>query len=67
LGSETPDAIGGINVMELLAMGEYGPFVWSSYFLTLVVVIVSAVQARHRHRQIANGIRQRLKAEETTE
>jgi hypothetical protein len=32
--------------MELLAMGEYGPFVWSSYFLTLVVVIVSACRDR---------------------
>jgi len=53
--------------MQLLAMGEYGPFVWSSYFLTLVVVIVSAVQARQRHRQISDGIRQRLKAEETGE
>ena len=39
--------------MELLAMGEYGPFVWSSYFLALIVVIVSAIQARQRHRQIA--------------
>jgi len=53
--------------MELFQMGEYGPFVWCSYLLTLVVVVFSTIQARRRHRQIADGIRQRLKAEETGE
>ncbi len=53
--------------MELFAMGEYGSFVWSSYLLTLIVVIASMVQARRRHRQIEEGIRRRLKIEETSE
>ena len=46
-------------------MGEYGIFVWSSYLLTLVVVVFSTIQARRRHRQIADEIRKILKAEET--
>ncbi|MFQ5549363.1 MAG: heme exporter protein CcmD [Woeseia sp.] len=50
--------------MELFTMGQYGPFVWSSYLLTLIVVVFSFVQARRRHRRIANDIRQRLKAGE---
>ncbi len=41
--------------MDMLAMGEYGSFVWSSYLLTLIVVIASMVQARRRHRQIEDG------------
>lgn len=53
--------------MELFSMGEYGPFVWSSYLLTLVVVVFSSIQARRRHRRIVEGIRQGLKAEETGE
>ncbi len=53
--------------MELFAMGEYGSFVWSSYLLTLIVVITSTVQAKRRHRQIEAGIRRQLKIEETSE
>ena len=53
--------------MEIFALGEYGSFVWSSYLLTLLVVVVSTVQAKRRHRQIANEIRQGLKVEGTSE
>lgn len=48
-------------------MGDYGPFVWSSYLLTLVVVVVSSLQGRRRHRRVANTITQRLKIEEAGE
>ena len=53
--------------MELLAMGEYGVFVWSSYLLTLLVVVISAIQGRRRHQRITHTIRQGLKIEETGE
>lgn len=53
--------------MELLAMGEYGAFVWSSYLLTLIVVVISVVQGRHRHQQITDTITQSLKIAETGE
>jgi heme exporter protein CcmD len=53
--------------MELFAMGEYGSFVWSSYLLTLVVVVVSTIQAKRRHGQITDGIRRKLKAQENSE
>ena len=48
-------------------MGEYGAFVWSSYLLTLVVVVISAIQGRRRHRHISDTITQGLKIEETGE
>ena len=53
--------------MEQFAMGEYGPFVWSCYLLTLVVVVISIVQAKRRHRSVADGIKRGLKAEEAGE
>lgn len=51
--------------MEMLAMGGYGGFVWSSYLLTLIVVIASSVQAKRRHRRIEEDVRRRLNIEET--
>ncbi len=53
--------------MELLAMGEYGAFVWSSFLLTLIVVVISMIQGKRRHRQITETITRRLKIEETGE
>jgi heme exporter protein CcmD len=53
--------------MELFAMGEYGAYVWSSFGLTLIVLIVCVVQARRRHRKTISDIRLRLRAMETIE
>ena len=53
--------------MELFAMGAYGPFVWSSYLLTLIVVVISTIQGKRRHKHITDTITQRLKVEETGE
>ncbi len=53
--------------MEVLAMGEYGAFVWSPDLLTLVVVVISAIQGKRRHRQITDTITQGLKIWETGE
>ena len=53
--------------MDIFAMGGYGPFVWSSYLLTLIVVVASTIQAKRRHQQIEAGIRRRLSIEETKE
>ncbi len=46
--------------MDMFAMGGYGAFVWSSYLLTLIVVVASMVQTKRRHRQIEEKIRRRL-------
>ncbi len=53
--------------MDIFSMGEYGSYVWSSYLLTLIVVVVSLVQARRRHRRIQDEIVRRLKLEEIGE
>jgi heme exporter protein CcmD len=48
--------------MELLSMGGYGGYVWTAYALTFGVVIICAVQGRHRHRRVLDDLRSRLRA-----
>jgi len=50
---------------ELLAMGNYGPYVWSSFGLTLAVLVICAVQGRRRHVNVVNDIRTRIRALES--
>jgi len=50
--------------MEALAMGGYGAYVWSSFGLTLIVVIICVVQVNRRHQQVLSDIRMRLRAME---
>ncbi len=48
--------------MELLEMGGYGVYVWSSFGLMFTVVLVMAVQARLRHYRMAHEIKTRIEA-----
>jgi len=53
--------------MELFAMGDYGPYVWSCYLLTLIVVVISTVQGKRRHQQISDQVTRQLKLKEPGE
>ena len=55
----------GRQIVEAFQMGGYGAYVWSSFGLTLVVVVISAVQSRVRHHRALREITQRIKAMET--
>ena len=46
-------------MMELLAMGKYGAFVWSSYGLATAVIIACTLQATRRERHIIGNLRRR--------
>ena len=48
--------------MEAFTMGDYGPYVWSCYALTFVIIVFSHWRARLRHRRIYREIEVRLKA-----
>lgn len=50
--------------MEFWSMGGYGAYVWTSYALTLGVVLACIVQARRRHRRVLKELRARLAAVE---
>ena len=48
--------------MELLSMGGYGAYVWTSYALTFGVVILCVAQGRRRHRRVLSELRTRLRS-----
>jgi heme exporter protein CcmD len=47
-------------MMQWLSMGGYWPFVWPSYLLTLVVVILNVQFARRSLRDALSDARRRL-------
>ncbi len=49
-------------MMEKLAMGNYGAYVWSSFALMVFVIVICVIQARSSHRRIYRDIETRLKA-----
>jgi heme exporter protein CcmD len=50
---------------EILAMGNYGAYVWSSFGLTMIVLIVCIVQGRNRHQAVLTDVRRRIRAMES--
>lgn len=52
-------------MMEALAMGKYGAYVWTSFALTLIVMVVCVVQARLRQARVYRQISTRVKAMES--
>jgi len=46
-------------------MGNYGPYVWSSFGLTALVVVVCVVQARRRHAAVIKDVTMRIRAMES--
>ena len=50
---------------EALAMGGYGAYVWSSFGLTLIVLIVCVVQGRRRHSRVLHEVKTRMRAMES--
>ncbi|MBT8081393.1 MAG: heme exporter protein CcmD [Gammaproteobacteria bacterium] len=54
-------------MMEKLAMGGYGAYVWSCVLLTLAIVVITDWRARLRHKRVYRDIEVRLKALEDRE
>lgn len=52
---------------DLIAMGSHGPYVWSAYALTLLVIIVNFVAIVHRRKQTISTIRQKLRRQQLQE
>jgi heme exporter protein D len=48
--------------MEALSFGSYGVYVWVSFGLTLVVLVLSEWRARVWHKQVYRDIEVRIKA-----
>ncbi len=48
-----------MNLTEFLHMGGYGLYVWSSYALAFVVLLVNLIQAIRRHRGLLRDLAKR--------
>ena len=51
--------------MEIFMMGKYSAYVWSSFGITAVVLIICVLQARRRHQNVLSDLRTRIKAMES--
>jgi heme exporter protein CcmD len=49
-------------MMENLAMGAYGAYVWTCFGLTVLVVGILEWRARSRHRKVYRDIEVRIRA-----
>lgn len=49
---------------EALAMGDYGVYVWTSFGLTLIVLVICVIQGRRRHQRVVTDVRTRITAME---
>lgn len=54
-------------MMETLAMGKYGAYVWTSFGLALMVVGICFVQARRRETAVIRDIARRIELMGNTE
>jgi len=52
---------------DTLAMGGYGAYVWSSFGLTLIVLIICVVQGARRHRTVFKDVKTRIRAMESNQ
>jgi heme exporter protein CcmD len=50
---------------DMLAMGDYGAYVWSCFSLTFLVLVICVVQGRRRHARILHDVRTRIRAMES--
>lgn len=48
--------------MDMLSMGGYGGYVWTSYGLTVIVVLACYLQSRRRLRRIRDELGTRFRA-----
>ena len=64
MGQGTGSVAAGTKLMDVIAMGGYGAYVWSCFALTFAVVIFNEWRARVRHRSIYRDIEVRIKAVE---
>lgn len=49
---------------DFLAMGGYGAYVWSSYAIFLILLLVDYLAPRLRNRRVVTDLRGRLKRQQ---
>jgi heme exporter protein D len=49
-------------MFEIFAMGKYGPYVWSSYGITIVVLVLGFVIPVMQHKKLKKVLARRIRA-----
>ncbi|NYS61574.1 heme exporter protein CcmD [Vreelandella salicampi] len=55
------------SIAEFIAMGGHAPYVWSSWGLTLFLLVALVWHARFERRQLINSLRRRERRERARE
>ena len=50
-----------MSLSEFLHMGGYGVYVWTSYALALVLLLVNLIVPLHQHRKLKEQLARRLR------
>ncbi len=53
------------SIMKYLSMGGYGFFVWISYILASIILLVNFMQPKWREREIKNGLSRKQRRRQT--
>ena len=53
-----------MSLSQFLSMGGYAAFVWPSYAVTLIVIVVNVLAARASHRRALEDARRRIGMQE---
>ncbi len=51
------------SLNEFFAMGGHGPYVWSSWGVTALLLLVIVWHARYERRQLLNNVKRRVRRE----
>lgn len=51
------EATGRVGMMEFLNMGGYAGYVWSSYGIAMLVLLLNLLVSRRRHKSVLRRLR----------
>lgn len=51
------------TLTDFIAMGKHGPFVWSAYGISFIVIVVNILAPIQRKKALMNEIKRKIKRE----
>lgn len=51
------------TIADFIAMGKHGPFVWSAYGISLLIIAANIVAPIQRRKALMNDIKRKIKRE----
>jgi heme exporter protein D len=48
---------------DFIAMGKHGPFVWSAYGISLIIILANIIAPIQRKKALLNEIKRKIKRE----